>query len=203
MKKYSGSGIIPIIRDKRNNFYIVLFKSTIRKKGSESLLEDAGGKYEGDNIKVSAIRELKEESSMLFNLENLQIKDDIMYLNKILSNFKIESENLDGKYYVSHFIYLDYENGFDLEELQNNYKINLRNCWKNGFSVYTENKDIIFIPIKNIKANEYIKDYNNKEYLLFKRTFDIIKQIDRNFIESIIKLPFMLKKVIRDTVTYQ
>ena len=60
MDKYSGSGIIPIIKDKNNIYHMVLFVSSIRNKQYPTL-EDAGGCYEGINIKISAIRELKEE----------------------------------------------------------------------------------------------------------------------------------------------
>ena len=121
----TGSGIIPIINDSNNNFYIVLFKS-IRSKNKlkGDLLEDAGGKYEGDNIKMSAIRELKEESSMIFNLENLTTMFDIRKLNKILNEFNIKINND----YISYFVYLGV---FNLDNLRTDYKANLRNFWKN------------------------------------------------------------------------
>jgi len=65
MKKVcSGTGIIPVIKSSNDKYYFVLFKSIIRKNYSINPIEDAGGKYEGNSIKLSAIRELKEESCL-------------------------------------------------------------------------------------------------------------------------------------------
>ena len=63
-KECTGSGIIPIVQSIDNKYYFVLFRSFIRnKKNPKSTeIEDAGGTHEGGNIKITAIRELKEES---------------------------------------------------------------------------------------------------------------------------------------------
>jgi hypothetical protein len=202
-KKCTGSGIIPIIRANDNKYYFILFKSIIRKKTSNNIIEDSGGEYEGGNIKISAIRELKEESSLLFNLENLKNKNSILFLNKILSKFNIVIDNYNNEYYVSHFIYLENKNKgyFNLEELRSNYINNLRNFWKNGFSVYTENKDIIFVPVDSFKNEnlEYVNDYLGKEYMLFERTYNVYKTLFENynlkqFINELIKNPLIVEK---------
>ena len=108
MKKLcSGAGIIPIIKSIDDEYYFILFKSIVRKKYITNPIEDAGGKYEGDDIKISAIRELKEESSILFNLGIMQDKISILHLNKILTKFNIINENLNNDIYISHFVYLE------------------------------------------------------------------------------------------------
>jgi hypothetical protein len=203
-KKCTGSGIIPIIKSLDNKYYLVLFKSIIRKKYLTNSIEDAGGEYEGGNIKISAIRELKEESCLLFNLENMQNKNSILYLNKILSKFNIVNENFNNEYYVSHFVYLENKTTecFNLETLRNEYMNNLKNFWKDGFSVYTENKDIIFIPLDTLfnKNNiEHVKDYLGKEYILFERTYSIFKNLkndynEKDFFNELIKNPIILEK---------
>ena len=207
----SGSGIVPIIKDSNNKYYFVLFKSIIRNKSINNLIEDAGGEYEGGNIKISAIRELKEESSLIFNLENLKNKENILFLNKILTKFNIVNENLNNQYYVSHFVHLiDKEKGyFDFVQLRKDYINNMRNFWKNGFSIFTENKDIIFIPIEQIINNntEYVKDYLNKEYVLFERTYNIFKNLKKNhnikdFFDELIKNPIILNKKEKETYKY-
>jgi hypothetical protein len=223
-KKCTGSGIIPIIKASDNNYYFVLFKSIIRKKYSTNSIEDAGGEYEGGNIKISAIRELKEESCLLFNLENMQNKNSILNLNKILSKFNIVNENFNDEYYLSHFVYLENKSKkyFNLESLRNEYINNLRNFWKNGFSVYTENKDIVFIPLESLfnKTNtEYVKDYMGKEYILFERTYNILKNLkkeynQREFFSELIKNPIILetkkinnfkyyKGIVSNLITYE
>jgi hypothetical protein len=55
----------------------------------------------------------------------------------------------------------------------------MKNFWKNGFSVYTENKDIIFIQLESIKNNntEYVKDYTGRDFLLFQRTYNIFTNL--------------------------
>jgi hypothetical protein len=204
MKKIcTGSGIIPIIQSYDNKYYFILFKSIIRKKSLGETIEDCGGEYEGNNIKISAIRELKEESSLLFNLENMKIKDSILLLNKVLSKFNVVIDNFNNEYYVSHFVYLENKEKkiFDLNELKSYYINNLRNFWKNGFSVYTENKDIVFIPIESIINNntDYVNDHLGKEYKLFERTYNIFKNLKSNnnetqFIKILIKYPICIDK---------
>lgn len=208
MKTYSGSGIIPIIKDKNNNYYLVLFKSTIRKHISNILIEEAGGCYEGGNIKLSAIRELKEESSLLFNLEQFTSESQIKTLYKTMMTHNVEIKLLDNTYYISYFVYLD--DNFDLFELRKDYINNMRNFWKGGFSVYTENRDIIFIPINNLKYtnNIYIKDHLEKEYMLFDRTFNIFSKLVEShsiskFLKSITKYPIKINKIILNTFTYK
>lgn len=203
-KKYTGSGIIPIIQSVNNKYYFVLFKSIIRKNTLTNSIEDAGGEYEGNNIKISAIRELKEESSLIFNLENMKNKDSILNLYKILSKFNIINGYIEDKYYVSHFVYL--ENGskkkFNLDIVRNDYINNLRKFWKNGFSVYTENKDIVFIPFESLlnKTNyQYVKDYMGNEYSLFERTYNIFKNLklkynEKEFLNELIKNPILIER---------
>ncbi len=203
-KLCTGSGIIPIIQLSDSEYYFVLFKSIIRKNSSNNLIEDAGGQYEGGNIKISAIRELKEESCLLFNLGNMKNKNSILNLNKILSKFNVVDEYYKNKFYVSHFVYLENKStkNFNMELLENEYKNNLKNFWKNGFSVYTENKDIVFIPIKSIigKNNfEYVEDINGKEYKLFERTYNIFKNLKKNhdtvnYFNELVKNPIILNK---------
>jgi hypothetical protein len=204
--EYSGSGIIPIIKDKNNIYYIVFFKSSIRKYKSESVIEDAGGGYEGDNIQDSAIRELKEESSLLFNLENIDI-DNKSKLTKVMNKSSVTIANL-SKTYISYFVYLEIED-INLDLLNKEFKGNMRSFWKNGFSHYTENKDIIFIPIanlKNIKENN-ITDYLNKEHYLFDRTIYIldkflkIENMDK-FIKNILKNKIIIKQSIVNNYDY-
>jgi len=212
---YCGSGIIPIIKDKNNKFYFVLFKSTIRKKNSINLIEDSGGKFEGKNIKISAIRELKEESSLLFNLDNFTKKEDIKNLYKVLTNFNIEisSQNNNNEIYLSCFVYLENENGFfDLDQLKKYFKSNMLKFWKNGFNVYTENKDIIFIPIQNIKnisltsKNNNIQDDKKVDYLVYERTIKIFNTLKEKydidtFIRKLLKHPIVLdNKIIEEYI---
>lgn len=206
--KYYGSGIIPIIKDKNNQYFFVLFKSSIRKKGEDTYVEDSGGKFEGTNLKISAIRELKEESSLLFNLESFHNKNDIKNLYKVLKNFNTDTKGWEDDRYLSFFVYLKLKEGyFDLLELKSEFKSNMRKFWKNSFSVYTENKDIIFVPIKNIinlnETSEKIIDNNNEEHLLFIRTLKVFIKLKQeynleNFIKKIIKSPISLTKKIID-----
>lgn len=205
---YNGSGVIPIIKIK-NEFYFILFQSVIRKKNKENIVEDSGGKLEDDNIKISAIREFKEESSVLFNLENFNKDRDIKNLNYVLTNFNITINNLDKKKYLSCFVYLKEKNNeFNLEDLQKEFKSNMRELWKNGFSFYTENKNIIFIPINNIyflkKDDLKIKDYQDNEYYIYERTLHIfLKLIRKNldiFINELVKFPIILEKKLLDKV---
>ncbi len=204
--EYSGSGIIPIIKDKNNVYYIVLFKSTVRKYKSESIVEDSGGGFEGENIKESAIRELKEESSLLFNLENLD-NNNKSKLNIVMTKSNITITNLNKKY-ISYFIYLELED-VNLDTFTTEFKANMRNFWKNGFSHYTENKDIIFVPIanlKNIKDNK-ITDYLNNEYYLFDRTMDILDKFLKienmnKFIKNILKNKIIIKKLLVKNYDY-
>ncbi len=213
LENYNGSGIIPIIKI-NNNYYFVLFQSIIRKKNSQYMIEDSGGKFEGNNIKISAIRELKEESSLLFNLENFQKDSEIKKLNYVLNNFNITLENPDYKKYLSCFVYLTLKNNeeFNLTNLKNEFKLNMKQLWKNGFSFYTENKDIIFIPIENIldlnKNSEKIKDNNHNEYNLFGRTLNIFLNLIKTnnlktFIKNITKYPIILNKHILPSVDIQ
>ena len=205
-KNYNGSGIIPIIKI-NNKYYFVLFQSIIRKKKLENIIEDSGGKFEGNNIKISAIRELKEESSLIFNLENFQKNSEIKKLNYVLNNFNITLENPDNKKYLSCFVYLTLKNNedFNVDNLKKEFKLNMKELWKNGFSFYTENKDIIFIPIENIldlnKNSDEIKDYNQTKYYLFVRTLNIFLNLIKNnnlkeFIKNITKYPIILNKNI-------
>jgi len=206
MKIYSGSGIIPIIKDKNNNYYLVLFKSTIRRTISDILIEDAGGQYEGDNIILSAIRELKEESSSLFDLKRFTNQKQIKNLYNAMKNNKIKIKLFDNKYYASYFVYLD--GVFDLEKLRKEYISNLRSFWKFGFSVYTENRDIIFIPINNLKKinSTYVQDYLGKEYMLFSRTYCILNKLIKlnikEFIKNMLKYSIILNKNIVNTFNY-
>jgi hypothetical protein len=202
MNLYYGSGIIPIIKV-NNEYYFILFKSSIRKKNNENLIEDSGGKFEGENIKISAIRELKEESSLLFDLENFKKHQDIKNLYKVLKTFSLEIEGWDDDKYLSYFIYLG--SNFDLSELKENFKSNMRKFWKNGFSVYTESKDIIFIPINNIKdltlESQKIIDNNNDVHLIFVRTVKIFIKLQKEydllkFIKKITQYPIILNKNI-------
>lgn len=211
MKKVcSGTGIIPVIKSLDDKYYFVLFKSIVRKNYSINPIEDAGGKYEGNSIKLSAIRELKEESCLLFNLENIQEKESILQLNKILTEFSFANENYRD-YYVSHFVYLENKSSgyFDFEILRNDYENNLKNFWKNGFSVYTENKDIVFIPLEAIEdiKSEYIKDYTGLEHLLYKRTYQIFGNLNKNynlkdFINKLIEKPISLNRIELDNFNY-
>ena len=211
MKKVcSGTGIIPVIKSSNDTYYFVLFKSIIRKNYSINPIEDAGGKYEGNSIKLSAIRELKEESCLLFNLENIQEKESILQLNRILTDFSFANEN-SRDYYVSHFVYLENKSSgyFDFKTLRNDYINNLKNFWKTGFSVYTENKDIVFIPIEAIKdiKSEYIKDYTGIEHLLYKRTYQIFGNLNKNydindFINKLIEKPIILDRIELDNYKY-
>ncbi len=204
---YSGSGIIPIIKDNNNIYYIILFKSSIRKNKLESLIEDAGGGFEGTDIQKSAIRELKEESSLLFNLEQLDNNNNNNKLEKVMSkvNFTITYMN---KNYLSYLVYLE-SNDFNFEGLTKDFKSNMRNFWKNGFSYYTENKDIIFIPIqniRNIKENK-ITDYLDKEYFLFNRTMLILNKLLQSdnlekLVKYIIKNKIIIKKTLIDDYEY-
>ncbi len=204
---YTGSGIIPIIKDNNNIYYIILFKSSIRKSNSETLIEDAGGGFEGIDIKKSAIRELKEESSLLFNLEQLDNNNNNNKLEKVMSkvNFTITYMN---KNYLSYLVYLE-SNDFNFEGLTKDFKSNMRNFWKNGFSYYTENKDIIFIPIqniRNIKENK-ITDYLDKEYFLFNRTMLILNKLLQSdnlekLVKYIIKNKIIIKKTLIDDYEY-
>ena len=205
---YNGSGVIPIIKVK-SEFYFILFQSVIRKKNKESVIEDSGGKFEDNNIKISAIREFKEESSLLFNIENFNKDEEIKNLNYVLSNFNITINNLDKKKYLSCFIYLKEKNNeFNLEDLQKEFKSNMKELWRNGFSFYTENKNIVFIPINNIyslkKDNLKIKDYIDNEYYIYVRTYHIfLKLIKKNldiFINELIKYPIILEKKFLDKV---
>jgi hypothetical protein len=131
-KTYSGSGIVPIIKDSNNNYYFILFRSVIRKKGAESLIEDAGGEYDGGNIKISAIRELKEESSMLINLEELKESKQIIRLNYVLNKYNLKIKSLNKLIYSSYFIYLELKDG-DLDSMRKSFIGNMRNLWKGGF----------------------------------------------------------------------
>ncbi len=205
---YNGSGVIPIIKI-NNKFYFILFQSVIRKKNKENIIEDSGGKLEDTNIKISAIRELKEESSLLFNLENFNKDEDIKNLNYVLTNYNISINNLDKKKYLSCFVYLKEKNNeFNLEDLQKEFKSNMRELWKNGFSFYTENKNIVFIPINNIyslkKDSLKIKDYLDNEYYIYERTLHIfLKLIKKNvdiFINELDKFPIILEKKLLDKV---
>jgi hypothetical protein len=208
MDKYSGSGIIPIIRDSNNIYYMILFVSSIRNKHTiYPTLEDAGGGYEGTNIKISAIRELKEESSMLFNLEKLH---DI-YIKRLhdimnITNISIENSN---KVYMSYFVYLELMNdNFDLINLKKEFISNMRYFWKNGFSHYTENKDIVFIPLNNTIHNMIIIDSDNNKYFVFDRTMMILlkfvkKYKDINiFIKEINKKKIVLVRNIVNNYDY-
>ena len=216
MKKFcSGAGVIPVIKSSDDKYYFVLFKSRIRKKYTTEPIEDAGGKYEGNSIKMSAIRELKEESCLIFNLENIQEKDSISQLNKILTKFSFAYYNFHD-YYVSHFIYLENKltGYFDFESLQNDYKNNLHKFLENDFSVYSETKDIVFIPIESLvninKKNKkfvYIKDYNNIEQPLYMRTYLIFKNFNKkynikDYINKLIKKPIILDRVELDNYKY-
>ncbi len=204
---YTGSGIIPIIKDKNEKYYFILFKSTTRKQNGETLIEDSGGGFEGNNIKISAIRELKEESSLIFNLENFRDKKNIIKLNKILTSFNIE---IKESKYISYFIYLEQENEiFDLDKLKLEFKNNMMNFWQNNFSVYTENKEIVFIPIENInKIKEiYIKDNKKNKLPLFHRTLQIFNNLLNNynincFIKKVINNPIILNKKIINNYNY-
>lgn len=200
MNLYYGSGIIPIIKV-NNEYYFILFKSSIRKKNNENLVEDSGGKFEGENVKISAIRELKEESSLLFDLENFKKHEDIKKLYKVLKTFSMEIEGWDDEKYLSFFVYI--ESDFNLIELKEHFKSNMRKFWKNGFSVYTENKDIIFIPINNIKDinsdSQKIIDNNNNTHLIFERTVKIFVKLQKEynllkFIKKITNYPIILNK---------
>ena len=181
---YSGSGIIPIIKDSNDKYYFVLFVSNRNRNRNRNrnknnkkllLLEDAGGNFEGDNIKMSAIRELKEESSMLFNLEEFADIETIRKLNWFLNNFNI---NLLENNYMCYFVYLGI---FNLDELAFNYKSNNSNFWKYGYSVYTENKDIVFMPITNIKNIKKNIIINQRKYELFDRTLKIFKLFNKKY----------------------
>ncbi len=205
---YNGSGVIPIIKI-NNKFYFILFQSVIRKKNKENIIEDSGGKLEDTNIKISAIRELKEESSLLFNLENFNKDEDIKNLNYVLTNYNITINNLDKKKYLSCFVYLKEKNNeFNLEDLQKEFKSNMRELWKNGFSFYTENKNIVFIPINNIyslkKDSLKIKDYLDNEYYIYERTLHIFLKLIKKkldiFINELAKFPIILEKKLLDKV---
>jgi len=193
-----GSGIIPIIKDKNNIFYFIFFKSIVRKNKNKNndILEDSGGKLEGNNYKISAIRELKEESSLLFNLECLKNKKDIMLLNKILTKFSINL-NYGSNNYISHLIYLENQEKkyFNLEELRKDFISNMRKFWVNGFSFYTENKDIVFVPVD--KLNNYIFFERTQKVLDKLLTYNI-----NNLIKEITKTPIILKKTIINNFDY-
>lgn len=194
----NGSGIIPIIKDKNNQYYFVFFKSIARnKKNNNNILEDSGGKLEGNSYKISAIRELKEESSLLFNLELKKNKKDILSINNVLTKFSFEI-NYNNNLYVSHLIYFEnYKTKyFDLDILHKEFISNMRNFWSNGFSYYTENKDIVFVPINKLS-----------DFLFFERTQKIINKILENnsinsIIKEIIKTPVFLEKNIINEYDY-
>jgi hypothetical protein len=191
-----GSGVIPIIKDINNVYYFVFFKSIVRKTKNSNIIEDSGGKLEGDNYKISAIRELKEESSLLLNLECLKNKKDIKLLNKILTKFSVNISHGNSNY-ISHLIYLENleKNYFDLEELHKEFISNMRSFWANGFSFYTENKDIVFVPVDKL---------NNYEF--FERTQKILDKLlthnINNIIKEISKVPIILKKNIVNDFNY-
>ncbi len=162
-----GSGIVPIIKYKKD-YYFVLFETNIKRRENNiyPIIEESGGNLEKKNLKNSAIRELSEESSMLFNLFN--------HREKLKTNIKLLT-------YMDYFIYIGTH---DIDKLRESFISNNRNFWKNKFSVYTENKNIIFIPLKNIfgcKINREIQDVYYNMYHLFRRTFAIFQELSKKY----------------------
>lgn len=196
LENITGTGIIPIINDINGNHYFVLFQSMIRSK-----IEDAGGKLENDNKKISAIRELKEESSLLFNLEEYKKEKDIILLNKILTKFNIKIMDNNKLGYISYFIYLTTDKGyFDLQELRSIYKSNLKEFWRNNFSCYTENKDIIFININDIKHMIINKQLYERTEHIFEKLINKYKI--NNFIDKLKRNKINMKKTMINNYCY-
>ncbi len=163
-----GSGILPIIKH-NNKYYYIMFKSRFR-----NVIEDSGGKQEGNSRRASAIRELFEESSGTISLFNISEHD----YNKMV---KI---GING--YFSYLVILNFD--IDFEEIQHIFCNGLLAYLKNGLSVYTEMTDIAIIPAF---ADQNIKVSNVP---LFNRTKALLKIIHRKY-GSIDKLTKLLPTI--------
>lgn len=157
MTIYSGSGILPImiINNKPYLITFLIYKNTV---------SDGGGKIEDNSVKKTAIRELYEESAGLILLNNKDL------LNSV--NYNI-SKNNNNKYYKSYILIID---KIDIKC----YNKNLIKFQKHTKNPYTETKEIILLNLDNIiKYNNklFLKDINNKIYILHDRLESIIKKI--------------------------
>jgi hypothetical protein len=145
INKYSGSGIIPIIKHNKK-IYFVLFSS------GKNLITDAGGKIENNNsIASTALRELFEESCGLFNIDENTLNKKSKHIDVVNP---IKDNEFYNKLYRVYFIFIDIYLPDILQYYNNLKKIKLYD-----FNPFAETFGIHLISL------DWIHYYNNDIYM--------------------------------------
>jgi hypothetical protein len=173
---FSGAGVLIF-----NGDNIILF----RERKSRAYTEP-GGKFDKKHkdLEEVAIDELYEETCCLFDMTNIQYKNN--YID-------IEYDN--GRLYRIYIINIVGET----EDLESKYKENLyRLNYLKAKKYYLETDKIVFVSIEEIlKGKKYIRDIHDQKIKLRERLLLCIKALF-NEIKTIVPLNVGIKKVIKN-----
>jgi hypothetical protein len=200
MNAYTGAGVIPLIKFNKK-IYFILFSS------GKNIISDAGGTIDkNESILSTAIRELKEESCGIININENTLKNNSIYFD-VLNNNK--NNKYYNKLYRIYFILID---NIDLYDLMNYYS-NLKKFKQYDFNPYVETFGIHLISLDwihyynnqiymNTHTNK-IKKLNNRLELIISHIIDKYDNLDTFYKKIIKKLKFIhLDKCLINITTY-